>query len=104
MLDHAIIGADFFNGLQLRLSADGCELLGILVRASATEIVAGKPASHLALTQAVTRLREAALMSADQKWLVGQYLLAAEIIEGIGKELGSKFAATVTAPSSQPTN
>lgn len=102
MTGDTVRGAQFFEGITVPLSADGCELLGVLLRVSATGIdVAGEPAGHLALRESVGSLHEAALAAAtaDKPWLSGQLMLAAAILQGIGGELAKKFYSDVIAPA-----
>jgi hypothetical protein len=101
MIDDTARGAQFFEAIKVPLSGDGCELLGVLLRVSATgmDVAPGEPAGHLALRESINSLHEAALAAgtADKPWLSAELMLAAAILKGIGGELAKKFYSDVIA-------
>jgi hypothetical protein len=106
-LDDTARGADFFQGLQIVLPPDGSELLGILLRATATGFgtSTSQPAGHLALGTAVKALREAALANAEgDGWLTAELMLSMQLLQSIGAELEAKYLALIHDGITVPSN
>jgi hypothetical protein len=93
--DEAQSGAQFFQGLQISLDAIGSETLFSLLRATATGFGTSdkEPAGHLALSNAIKRLKEAALQHAGEPWLAAEFLVASSLLEGVGRSLEQKYFA-----------
>jgi hypothetical protein len=97
-LDDTARGADFFQGTKITLHPDGSELLGVLLRATATGFgtSTSQPAGHLALGTAVKALHEAALANGmDDGWLAAELVLSMQLLQSIGTELEKKYLALI---------
>jgi len=99
-------GADFFQGLQIVLLPDGSELLGVLLRATATGFgtSTSEPAGHLTLGTAVKVLREAALANSGPSWTVAELMLSMHLLQSVGGELERKYLALIHGGVSVPSN
>jgi hypothetical protein len=96
-LTDAIRGAEFFRDAKIVLPHDGCELLGILLRATATGFGTSnaEPAGHLALGNAANALRLMALENAGEPWLAAELMVAFQLLRSIGSELEQKYFANI---------
>lgn len=99
-------GASFFQGTKIALQPDGCELLGVLLRATATGFgtSTSQPAGHLALGTAVKALREAALANSGPSWTVAELMLSMHLLESIGTELEKKYLGLIHGGIAAPSN
>ncbi len=105
-LEDTARGADFFQGTKITLQPDGSELLGVLLRATATGFgtSASEPAGHLALGTAVRVLREAALVNAGDGWLTAELMLSLQLLQSIGTELEAKYLTLIHGGIAVPSN
>jgi len=96
-LEDTARGGDFFQGTKIELQPDGCELLGVLLRATASGFgsSASEPAGHLGLTTAIKVLREAALANSGPSWTAAELMLSMHLLQSIGTELERKYLALI---------